>query len=223
MAHVIRTFKRPTKDLISKFSKLGTSTVHEALDKKGAMDPSIKPLFSGLKICGPALTVSCYPGDNLMLHKAISIAEFGDIVVATVGNHLDCGYWGEIASLAALIRGINGLVIDGSVRDVQPIRSLGFPIFCKGICMKGTYKQILGSVNLPIVCGGVHVNAGDIVLGDDDGVVVVPLENAEEIYQKSIKKEENEKAILEQLKKGKTTLELFGFDNKLKELGLIEE
>jgi len=195
---------------------------HEAMGKEGAMSHHIRPLFHGMKVCGPALTVSCHPGDNLMLHKAISIAEPGDVIVCTVGGHLECGYWGEITTVAAMERGVKGLIIDGSVRDMTAIGILRFPVFSGGVCMKGTYKQTLGTVNHPIICGGVRVKAGDIILGDDDGVVIIPIERAADVYEECVKKERSEAEIIEQLKKGKTTLELLGFERTLQLLGLIE-
>lgn len=223
MIDVVRTFRRPEKELILKLKEISAAIAHEAMGKSGAMSHGIRPLFQGMKVCGPALTVSCHPGDNLMLHKAISIAEPGDVMVCTVDGHLECGYWGEIATVAAMERGIAGLIIDGSVRDMAAIGKLRFPVFSGGICMKGTYKQTLGTVNQPIICGGIGVKAGDIVLGDDDGVVVVPIERAGEIYEESVKKEQSETKVIEQLKRGKTTLELLGFEKTLQMLGLVEE
>jgi len=222
MIHVMRTFKRPEKELILKFKEISAAIAHEAMGKAGAMSSSIRPLFQGMKVCGPALTVSCHPGDNLMLHKAISIAEPGDVIVCRVDGHLECGYWGEIATVAAMEKGVEGLIIDGSVRDKAAIGELHFPVFSAGICMKGTYKQTLGTVNHPIVCGEASVKAGDIVLGDDDGVVIIPIERVDEVYEECVKKERSEAEIIKQLKKGKTTLELLGFDKTLQSLGVTE-
>lgn len=223
MVHVIRTFRRSEKELILKFKEISAAIAHEAMGKEGAMSHQIRPLFHGMKVCGSALTVSCHPGDNLMLHKAISIAEPGDVMVCTVGGHLECGYWGEIATVAAMEKGIAGLIIDGSVRDMAAIGILRFPVFSKGVCMKGTYKQTLGTVNQPIVCGEMSVKAGDIVLGDDDGVVIIPIERADKVYEECVKKERSEAEIIEQLKKGKTTLDLLGFEKTLQALGLVEK
>lgn len=222
MAHVITKFERPDKKIISQFKKIGPATVHEVMDKTGAIAHEIKPIYSGMKICGPAITVHCHPGDNIMLHKAVAVAQPGDILVANVGCMLG-GNWGEVLTVAAQARGISGLVIDGGVRDGLAVKKRGFPIFCRGLCMNGTVKETLGLINHPIICGGVTVNPGDVILGDDDGLVVIPKEKTDEILKKSLEREEKEAQMMKDLMAGKLTLELLGLDKILEAKGLIEE
>ena len=222
MAHVIRKVGRPAKEVLAEFEKIAPATAHEALGKTGAMMSDIKPIYSGMKVCGPAIPVRCHPGDNIMLHKAVAIAEPGDILVACVG-YIEAGYWGEILTVAAQARGIAGLVLDGSVRDGLAIQKRGFPVFSRGLCMKGTVKETIEWINHPICCGDVLVNPGDIILGDDDGVVVVPKERAQEILRKCRGREKEEQEIMRELMAGKLTLELLGFDKVFKAKGLQEE
>lgn len=205
------------------FQEISAATVYEAMGKKGAMDHAIKPVYPGAKVCGTAVTVLCYPADNLMLHKAITIAEPGDVLVANVGGYLEAGGWGEIASVAAIERGIMGLITDGAVRDVSALKRLGFPVFAKGVSIKGTTKEQLGLINHPIECGGVWVRPGDIVLGDEDGVVVIPQEKASWVLEKSKEREANEARIMAKLREGKLTLDLLGLRETLERKGLMEE
>lgn len=222
MVNVITKIERPDKEIVAQFEKEAPATVYEAQGKIGAMMSDIKPIYSGMKICGPVITVQCHPGDNIMLHKAIAIAQPGDVLVVHVG-YSEAGYWGEVLTTAAQARGVGGLVMDGSVRDGLAIKKHKFPVFSKGLCMKGTVKETLGFINYPIMCGNVLVNPGDIILGDDDGIVVVPKEKAQETLKKSQDREKNEQIMMEKLALGKlTTLELLGLDKVLKAKGLQE-
>ena len=222
MIHVITKFDRPDKDLIAQFADIAPATAHEVMNKTGSMAYDIKPIYSGMKVCGPALTVLCHPGDNIMIHKAVAVAQEGDVLVANVGAMMG-GNWGEILTVAAQARGIAGLVIDGGVRDGQAIEKRQFPIFCRGLCVNGTVKETLGLVNHPVSCGGVMVHPGDIILGDDDGVVVVPKEKAHDTLEKGKEREKKEAEMMKELMAGKLTLELLGFDKVLESKGLKEE
>jgi len=223
MMNVITKIERPKKEVLKQFEYEAPATVYEAQGKIGAMMSDIKPIYSGMKICGPVITVQCHPGDNIMLHKAVAIAQPGDVIVASV-SYSEAGYWGEVLTTAAQARGIRGLVMDGSVRDGLAIKKRGFPIFSKGLCMKGTVKETLGFVNYPIMCGNVLVKPGDIILGDDDGIVVVPKEKAQDTLKKSQDREKKEQIMMEKLTSGElTTLELLGFNKILKAKGLQEE
>lgn len=221
-AHVIRKILRPPQNLIKETASFETATVHEASGGKGALASDIKPIASRSRVCGPAVTVACRPGDNLMLHKAIYVAEPGDILVATVGEYREAGPWGEIMTLAAQARGIAGLIIDGSVRDSGSITALDFPVFSKSLSIKGTTKDCLGLINHPIHMGGVTIHPGDLILGDADGVVVVARQDLAEVLNKCKLRREKEEKIKEELKKGKSTLELYGFDKILQAKGLKE-
>lgn len=158
-----------------------------------------------------------------MLHKAISIAQPGDVLVVNIGEYEEAGAWGEIATVAAIERGIKGLIIDGGVRDTQAIKSLGFPVFCRSISIKATTKKLIGFINYPITCGGVIVNPGDIVLGDADGVVVVKKEDVEEVIKKAEERERFERRVIEELRQGKLTIDLLNLRQVLEREGLTEE
>ena len=221
-AHVIKSILRPPQDLIKEMASFETATVHEASGGKGAFASEIKPIDSRVRLCGPAVTVACRPGDNLMLHKAIYVAEAGDVLVATVGGYREAGPWGEIMTLAAQARGIAGLIIDGSVRDSRSIMDLGFPVFSKSLSIKGTTKDCLGLINHPINMGGVTINPGDLILGDADGIVLIARQDLAQILSKCKLRREKEEKIKEELKKGKSTLELYGFDKILQAKGMKE-
>lgn len=221
-AHVLKTIPRPPKEIIREFGAFDTATVHEASGGKGALSREIKPLDPLCRLCGPAVTVACRPGDNLILHKAIYVAEPGDILVVTVGEYAEAGPWGEVMTVAAQARGIAGLIIDGSVRDSRCIIELQFPVFSRSLSIKGTTKDSLGMINHPISIGGVTVHPGDLVLGDADGVVIVARQEVPQVLAASKGRVAKEDKIKEELKKGRTTLELFGFDKILQSKGLKE-
>jgi 4-hydroxy-4-methyl-2-oxoglutarate aldolase len=176
-----------------------------------------------MKVCGPVVTVKVRPGDNLMLHKAIYVAQKGDVIVADAGGYTEAGAWGEIMAVAAHARGIAGFVFNGAVRDADPMTELGFPVFACALCIKGTEKISLGLINHPLNLDNVTINPGDLILGDRDGVVVVQREEAEAVLQKSIAREEKETAGKEHLRKGESTLDLYGFADILKARHLTEE
>jgi len=223
MAHVIREIERVPADLVEQFRSLSSATVHEASGGKGALSSRIKPIYPEMKLCGPAVTVKVKPGDNLILHKAIYVAQKGDVIVADAEGFTEAGPWGEIMAVAAQVRGIAGLVISGSVRDAEAMQAMGFPVFSLGICIKGTSKTALGLINHPINLDNVTINPGDLIIGDRDGVVVVSRREAKEVLEKSLARERKEVDIKERLKKGETTLDIYGFGEILKNHGLIEE
>jgi len=221
--HVIKKIERPSKDLIERFRKIGTATVHEASGQKGGVSPAIKPIDKGVRICGPAFTVQCHPKDNLMLHKAIERAQPGDVLVASVGGYYEAGYWGGLMATSAVAKELGGLAIDGCIRDSEEIIEMGFPVFCRGFCIWGTSKAVLGLINHPIIFGGIMVNPGDLILGDDDGMVMVERKECEAVLEKSIKRVENEEKKTEKLKAGVSSVELNKFNKVFESLGLVEE
>jgi 4-hydroxy-4-methyl-2-oxoglutarate aldolase len=223
MIHVITHIERTPKEVIDQFRGIGTATVHEASGRKGAVDCAIKPIKTGVRLCGPAFTVQCHPGDNLMLHKAIERAQPGDIVVASVQGYYEAGYWGGLMATAAVAKKIGGLAIDGSIRDSAEIVKMGFPIFCRGFCIRGTTKTVLGLINHPILFGSILVNPGDLILGDDDGMVVVRREECRTVLENSIQRIEAEKRKEEKLKAGTTSVELNKLDKVFEWLGLVED
>lgn len=197
--------------------------LHEAMGKRGALTHDIKPVYPGARLFGRACTVRCEPGDNLMLHLAISKARPDDVLVATMGGFREAGGWGEIASLAARLRGIRGLVLDGSVRDVDAIARLNFPVFAGGVSIKGTTKRKRGELNRPITIGGVGVNPGDYVVGDTDGVVIVPAAELDRVIARAHEIKRTEAEMMDQLRQGASTLDLLGLRPMVKELDLERE
>ena len=222
-AHVIKSIPRPDGKLVDLYAEMSPATVHEAMGRRGAMTAAIKPIYSGMRVWGPAVTVCCPVGDNIMLLKSIDVARAGDVIVVDMGDTAESDGWGELTSLAARVKGIKGLVTNCGVRDGLAIRDMGFPVFARGLCLKGTVKESLGTINHPISCGGVTVFPGDMIVGDDDGVVVVPQAELEEIAVKSREREEKEAKVQELLRQGKSLLELNRFDEVLVRKGCIEE
>jgi 4-hydroxy-4-methyl-2-oxoglutarate aldolase len=223
MVHVIRNIQRIPTHLVDQYQKLSSATVHEASGGRGALSSRIKPVSPEMKICGPAVTVKVSPSDNLMLHKAIYVAQDGDVIVADGGGYAEAGAWGEIMAIAAQQRGIRGFVFNGMVRDSEAMSELGFGVFSCGLSIKGTDKISLGWINHPLNLDSVVIDPGDLVLGDRDGVVIVKKEEADEVLKKSIEREKREGVIKERLKRGESTLSIYGFGDILKTRNLTEE
>ena len=167
-----------------------------------------------MKICGPAYTVKTMPRDNVLLHRAYAYAKSGDVIIVNCSGFYEAGYWGDLMSLGAKTKGINGLVIDGCVRDADDIEAMGFPVFSRGLCILGTSNHGDGFLNEPIVIGDVLINPGDIIIGDRDGVVVVPQNRITEAIEKSAAREAKEENVRRQLREGKTSLQIYGWDKQ---------
>ena len=223
MAHVFTQISRPDPKLVQAFRDLGVATVYEASGRRGSVDPGIKPLARGMRLLGPALTVECHPKDNLMLHKALQIAEKGDVLVASTQGYPDAGYWGGLMSGSAVARQLGGLAIDGCVRDSQELIELGFPVFCRGTCIRGTTKGTLGRINHPLLFGEVVVEPGDLVLGDDDGLVIVPRADMEAVLKAARERVAKEVNKAAELAKGVSSVELNKLEKVFESLGLVEE
>ncbi|MBQ7154477.1 MAG: 4-carboxy-4-hydroxy-2-oxoadipate aldolase/oxaloacetate decarboxylase [Synergistaceae bacterium] len=210
-----------TAERVAELSKLPTGNIadnNNNAPRQGVMHSSIKPIDPASHVFGRAVTARCYPGDNLALHQAIYAANAGDVLVLDVHGYTEAGHFGDIMALACQVRGIAGVILDGSCRDSQDIKAMGFPMFVKAFNPSGTVKKSLGEVNVPVLCGGVLVRPGDIVAGDCDGVVVVPREDEDEVFAAALAKFEKEAHIVEQLKAGKTTLEIYGFTELIEKL-----
>ncbi len=223
MIHVLRTIQRPSTEIVQAFSSLATATIHEASGRKGYIDCAIQPIRRGLRICGPALTVQCAPGDNLMLHKALECAQPGDIIVADVGGQYDYGYFGNLMATSALARGVGGLCIDGCIRDSAEIIAGGFPVFARGFCIRGTNKATIGVINYPTVFGGLTIFPGDLIVGDDDGLVVVRLDECADVAEKArdrVAKEVDKEAVL---RTGISSVEFNKLGPVMQKAGLVEE
>lgn len=212
----IRTdgFTRVSPALVEQASGLSSATMHEAGGKIGVLPPAIKPVHPHFRVCGPAVTVHSPPGDNLWLHYAIYAAQPGDVLVVHTSDRHDHGYWGEVMSTAARARKLGGLVIDGCVRDYQLLDEVGFPVFSRGLCIRGTGKDrgAIGWINAPLMFGNLVVRPGDLIVGDNDGVVAVPADRAEEVIAASRQRDADEAAICKRLDAGATTLDIYGFD-----------
>lgn len=222
-AHFIRDIPRPPADIVEKLRKHGSATVHEALGRIGAMHSSVKPLAKGMRICGPAFTVRSPAGDNVTILKAIKEAKKGDVIVVNNGRVLDSGPFGELTAIECRTKGLGGFITMGSVRDSAEIIAMGFPVFSAGLSIFGTVKESIGVINHPIAAGDVIVNPGDIVIGDDDGVMVVPLERAAEAAELSDARQAKEAAVMERLRAGESIFDIYGYRKVLERNGWIEE
>ncbi len=209
-------FARPTEDELAAAATISASTIHEAAGKIGALPAAIKPLDPAIRVCGPAFTVKGAPGDNLWLHYALAEAKPGDVLVADMGGLYEAGYWGEVMTVSAQARGIAGLVINGCVRDGREMIELGFPVFARGTCMRGTEKDpnYNGALAQPLPMGDVLIEPGDLVIGDGDGVVVIPRAQVAEAIEASHAREAREAEMMDVLRTGKTSVEIYGWQRK---------
>jgi 4-hydroxy-4-methyl-2-oxoglutarate aldolase len=206
-------------DQIAVIRRLGAATIYEAQGQRGAMDSGIKPLDPGSFVAGPALTVDTRPADNLMLHYALTLAQPGQVLVVDAKGFLEAGPWGDVMTCAARHADLAGLVIDGAVRDSAAIVADGFPVFARGVCMKGTGKTQRGRVNVPILCGGTEVRPGDIVVGDRDGVMVIPAAELAQSLELALRREEKEAGSRRALAEGRHSVDLLGLRPLLAQLG----
>lgn len=192
---------------------LPTATLHEAGGKIGALPSAIKAVAQGFRICGTAFTIHSPGGDNLWLHRALVLAQPGDVLVVYANGAYEHGYWGEIMTTAAKTRGLNGLVIDGGVRDADLLEAMGFPVFSRGVSIRGTGKDYgaIGWLNTPVRIGNVTVSPGDLIVGDRDGVVAIPRARAAAVVEKAAKREVDEAAICKRIEAGETTMQIYGF------------
>lgn len=204
---------RPDRATLESARVLASSTLHEAAGRIGVMPCAIKPVSANGRLCGPAVTVHSPGGDNLWLHRAIYVAQPGDVLVVSVSGEYAYGYWGEIMSTAAQARQLGGLIIDGCVRDGAILSGSSFPVFARGMCIRGTGKDFgaRGWINHPTLFGDVVVEAGDLVVGDLDGVVVVPSARAQELVALAVDRESAEAGIIQRLQEGERTLEVYNF------------
>jgi 4-hydroxy-4-methyl-2-oxoglutarate aldolase len=203
-----------SKELIKEISQFSAATLHEALGRYGNLPSGIKPISPKMKICGPAFTVKTMPRDNVLLHRAYAYAQAGDVIIANCSGFYEAGYWGDLMSLGAKTKGINGLVIDGCVRDADDIEAMDFPVFSRGLCILGTSNHGDGTLNEPIVMGDWVVNPNDIIVGDRDGVVVIPQNRVEEAIEKAYARELKEENVRIELRKGLNSLQIYGWDKK---------
>jgi 4-hydroxy-4-methyl-2-oxoglutarate aldolase len=211
-----------TQEKLAQLRDLGTATIYEAQGAKGALDSGMKPIDPTVRMAGPALTVDARPADNLILHYAVLKAKPGDILVVDAKAFMEAGPWGDVLTLQAMKLGIAGLVVNGCVRDANLIIDLGFPVFCRGLSIKGTGKNQPGKVNVPITIGDVVIQPGDIIVGDRDGLVVVAQDEVDMAIASSIAREEKEVKQRQAIEAGTSnTVELLNLGETLKKFGLL--
>lgn len=211
-----------SKDKLQQLRDLGTATIYEAQGAKGALDSGMKPIDPTVRLAGPALTVDARPADNLILHYAVLKAQPGDVLVVDAKAFMEAGPWGDVLTLQAMKLGIAGLVINGCVRDANLIIDLGFPVFCRGLSIKGTGKNQPGKVNVPICIGDAVIRPGDIIVGDRDGLVVVAQDEVNTAIANSLAREEKEVQQRKAIEAGTSnTVELLNLGETLKRFGLV--
>lgn len=199
-----------SSDVLVSLRDLGVATVYEAGGATGALDPAIKAVWPGARACGPAFTVRCHPGDNLAIHRSLEYVSAGEVLVVQVGGLLG-GYWGGILTVAAQLRGVAGLVIDGGVRDSEELQRLRFPAFARGTGVFRTVKHEPGDLQTPLIVGGVLVHPGDVIIADGDGVMAVARDRVHQVLEAARKREAAERAYVERIHNGELTMDIYGF------------
>jgi 4-hydroxy-4-methyl-2-oxoglutarate aldolase len=219
---VYKEIRRPKQDLINALKNFSVATLHEAMSGVNLMAPILRPLIRNSKVVGPAMTALCHDGDNLGVHRVLSLAKSGDVLVISSFSPNYGGMWGEMLSISAKARGVAGIIIDGGIRDAALIRDCEFPVWYRVISAQSTIKENIGGVNIPITCGSVIVYPGDVIVADEDGVLVIPIEDIPGVLSRAEERDKKELELKPRLETGELIYDLFGFFHKIKEKDVQE-